>query len=146
MKKLSQVEEAKALMMEAIDWSVMKWLTEKKKVRKASDIANSTLWSMQKEIKAGWSNELRAAYESLGRSNGGSKADGELRQLAKSVKEADDAAEQAHNEAEETFAKAEKILSTSLAREGCRKAIESWELYERAIIKAEAGLRSAQAK
>lgn len=146
MKKISQVEDAKALMMEAIDWSVMKWLTEKKKVRKASDIANGALWSMQKEVKAGWSNELRAAYESLGRSNGGSKADGELRQLAKSVKEADDAAERAHNEAEETFAKAEKILSTSLAREGCRKAIESWELYEKAIIKAEAGVRSAQAK
>jgi hypothetical protein len=41
-------------------------------------------------------------------------------------------------DAEQTFDTAEKQLSTALAREGCRKAIRSWELRERAIRKAEA--------
>jgi hypothetical protein len=40
-------------------------------------------------------------------------------------------------DAEETFDKAEKQLSTALAREGCRKAILSWDLHEKAIHKAE---------
>ncbi len=37
-----------------------------------------------------------------------------------------------------TFDEAEKQLSTSLAREGCRKAIQSWDLHEAAIHKAKA--------
>jgi hypothetical protein len=41
-------------------------------------------------------------------------------------------------DAEETFDEAERQLSTSLAREGCRKAIQSWELHEKAIRRAEA--------
>ena len=48
---------------------------------------------------------------------------------------------QARLEAEKTFDAAEKQLSTALAREGCRKAIEGWELHERAIRKAEAAVR-----
>ena len=60
------------------------------------------------------------------------------------MKEADDEAYQAHLDAEETFDRAEKRLSTSLAREGARKAILSWELYEKAIVKAEAGLSSGK--
>jgi hypothetical protein len=36
-------------------------------------------------------------------------------------------------DAESTFDEAEKQLSTALAREGCRKAIHSWELFEKAI-------------
>ena len=62
--------------------------------------------------------------------------------FVKSVKEADDAAYQAHLDAEESFDRAEKRLSTSQAREGARKAILSWELFERAIVLAEAGLSS----
>jgi hypothetical protein len=53
------------------------------------------------------------------------------------VKEADDEAYRAHIEAERTFDEAERLLSTSLAREGCRKAILSWELHEKAIHRAE---------
>ena len=60
----------------------------------------------------------------------------------KKVKEADDAAYRARMDAEETFDQAEKQLSTRLAREGCRKAIQSWELHEKAIRKAEALLGS----
>lgn len=58
--------------------------------------------------------------------------------IAKKVKEADAEAYRARMDAEETFDEAEKKLSTALAREGCRKAIHSWELHEKAIRKAEA--------
>ncbi len=147
MKKLAEVEEAKALMTEAVNWSVMKWLTEKKRVRRTADKANNALWAMQKEVKASWNDELKAAYAELSaegkQNNGGAPAtDPAIKSLAKRVKEADDEADRAHNDAEETFDKAERVLSTSLAREGCRKAINSWDLYEKAIVKAEAGLRS----
>ena len=43
MHKLPEVEEAKALMNEATEWSVMKWLREKKRVRKVADQANAAL-------------------------------------------------------------------------------------------------------
>ena len=154
MRKLTEVEEAKALMAEAIVWSVMKWLREKKRVRKVANQANQALWAMQKEVKASWSGDLKSAYNELaagdgnpGNSRPNPKADAsaltaEVRQLARRVKQADDDAYRAHTDAEETFDKAEKILSTSLAREGCRKAIYSWELYEKAITKAEAGIVS----
>jgi hypothetical protein len=150
MKKLIEVEEAKGIMTEAVDWSVMKWLTEKKKVRRAADQANNALWAMQKKIKASWSDDLCAAYDELDTDGKTRKIDTsavkpETKQLAKQVKEADDEADRAHEDAEATFAKAEKILSTSMAREGCRKAIASWDLYEKAIVKAEAGIRSSRA-
>jgi hypothetical protein len=44
-------------------------------------------------------------------------------------------------DAEKSFDDAQRQLSTSLARDGCRKAIHSWRLYERAIQKAEAVIR-----
>ncbi len=156
MHKLPEVEEAKALMTEAIDWSVMKWLREKKRVRKVADKANAALWALQKEVKASWSEDLKMAYAD----SAADEQSGDLRSrtnpsgtralsaacklLARGVKEADDQADRAHMEAEETFDKAERILSTSLAREGCHKAIHSWELYEKAIIKAEGGLVSGR--
>ncbi len=147
MKKLTEVEEAKTVMNEAIDWSVMKWLTQKKSVRKCADKANNALWALQKEVKSEWPEELRAAYDELAKNGEAKKSrvaiDPETKALAKRVKEADDEAYKAHMDAEETFAKAEKILSTSLAREGVRKAVESWDLYEKAIVKAEAGIRKA---
>jgi ribosomal protein S21 len=53
----------------------------------------------------------------------------------------DDEAYRARVKAEETFDNAERQLSTSLAREGCRQAIQSWDLYEKAIRKATELLR-----
>ena len=158
MRKLDEVEQAKALMLEAVDWSVMKWLREKKRVRKVADQANNALWAMQKEVKASWSDDLKLAYDELGAVGNGNnsralnvgKAHGsttaeQVRLLAKRVKQADEEADRAHMDAEATFDRAEKILSTSMAREGCRKAITSWDLYEKAIRAAEAGSRSAGA-
>lgn len=52
--------------------------------------------------------------------------------------EADISAERARLDAEETFDQAEKQMSVSMARDGCKKAIHSWELREKAIRKAEA--------
>ncbi|MGZ4819106.1 MAG: hypothetical protein ACXVZJ_10800, partial [Terriglobales bacterium] len=65
---------------------------------------------------------------------------------AKAVKKADDAAHRARMDAEDTFDEAERQLSTRLAREGCRKAIASWELHEEAIRKAEAALDASNSK
>lgn len=150
MRKLAEVEEARLLFTGAVNWSVMRWLKEKKKVRKAADQANAALWAMQKTIKESWGDDLRLAYEIVAAPDGG---DGRVRRqaiapevklLAKRVKEADDEAYQAHLDAEETFDQAEKRLSTSMAREGSKKAVLSWELYEKAIIIAEAGLPSSK--
>jgi hypothetical protein len=149
MRKLPEVEDAKALMVEARNWSVVKWLREKKRVRHAADKANDALDLLEKQVKASWNDELRLAYEGLLKRAGGGKAAREassdssaMAQLAAKVKAADDKAYRAHMEAEDTFDKAERILSTSLAREGCRKAIESWDLHEHAIVQAEAGVGS----
>jgi hypothetical protein len=67
-------------------------------------------------------------------------------QLVKNVKEMDDKAYCARMDAEKTFDEAERQLSTSLAREGCKKAIRSWNLYERAIREAEGLVGSAPGK
>jgi len=151
MKKLPEVEEAKALMTEGLNWSVMKWIREKKRVRKAADKANNVLWTLQKAVQAAWPDDLKSAYAELGdghhkSAKSSSASAAELKSLAHAVKHADDEAYQAHLDAEETFDKADKRLSTSLAREGARKAIRSWELYEEAIAKAEAATSGKAAK
>jgi len=144
MQKLFEVENAKSLMNEALAWSVMKWLREKKNVRKAADEANAALDRLNESIKKKWNDDVRTAYQALKSSNGQTKhaaADREVSAIAKKVKDADEQAWQARQDAEDTFDKAEKMMSTSLAREGCRKAIYSWERHEDAIRKAEAAIR-----
>ena len=144
MEPMLEVETAKALMTEAMAWSVMKWLREKKKVRKAADEANAALDEMREFVKQRWDDEVRAAYQAISGNGTGSKkqtAKPETSIVARKVKEADDEAYRARMDAEKTFDDADKQLSTSLAREGCRKAIYSWVLHERAIQKAEAVIR-----
>jgi hypothetical protein len=149
MDKLPEVETAKALMTEAVAWSVMKWLREKKRVRKTADQANAALDQLNQAVKDRWPDHVRAAYEALSANGTGAKAnnqkkppspstDPEAGLLARKVKEADDEAYRARMDAEATFDEAERQLSTSLAREGCRKAIQSWDLHEKAIRKSEA--------
>lgn len=149
MEKIPAVETAKALMTEAVAWSVMKWLREKKAVRKVADQANAALDQLNLEVKNRWPEDVRAAYETLlepgsgnNRAHGRHQAtspvmDPQAIICAKRVKEADEEAHRARLDAEGTFDDAEKQLSTALAREGCRKAIHSWELHEKAIRKAE---------
>lgn len=149
MSKLPEVEQAKALMTEAMSWSVMKWLREKKRVRRTADEANAALDELDRAVKARWTHELKTAYSSLAekaagnarRSLGAAKSrtatEPEIVQIAWRIKQADDEAEHARVDAEHTFDEAERTLSTSLAREGCQKAIKSWELREAAIRRAE---------
>lgn len=153
MEKISEVEAARALMNEAMAWSVMKWLREKKRVRKAADQANAALDQLNQAVKERWTDGLRAAYQALVAQPAGAAAtrsqeeqpapsiDPEAGLIAKKIKDADDEAYRARMDAEDIFDQAEKQLSTSLAREGCRKAIHSWDLHEKAIRKAEAVIR-----
>lgn len=147
MDLIPEVEAAKTLMNEAVSWSVMKWLSQKKSVRKSADLANAALDQRNELVKAQWDEELRIAYQTLSKTNGKrivpevQAIDRELTLFARKVKEADDEAYRARMDAEQTFDAAERQLSTTLAREGCRKAILSWDLHEKAIRKAEAGIR-----
>jgi hypothetical protein len=152
MEKLPEVETAKALMTEAVTWSVMRWLREKKRVRKTADQANAALDQLSEAIRQRWPDQVRTAYEALVAQNARTAARNhetppppvsapEATLIAKKVKEADDEAYRARMDAEEAFDQAEKQLSTSLARDGCRKAIHSWELHEKAIRKAETVIR-----
>jgi hypothetical protein len=150
MRKLPEVEDAKVLMNEAAAWSVLRWLREKKRVRGVADKANAALDEVDQSVKARWSHEVKTAYEKLSQPTVTNKSkprtqsnqpkspgNPDILDFVRRVKEADDEAYRAHMDAERTFDEAERLLSTSLAREGCRKAILSWELHEKAIHRAE---------
>jgi len=137
MEKIKEVVEARSLLTEAQDWSVMKWLGEKKRVRKAADACNATLDRVEEGLRDAWSAELKTAYENLNGKENSRKVSAEAEQLAMSLKEAHDAAIAKRMEAEGTFEKAEKRMSVSMAREGCHIAIAGWDLHEAAIKKAE---------
>jgi hypothetical protein len=159
MRKLTEVEEAKRLMIEAMDWSVFKWLWEKRSVRATADQANAALDQLERKVKARWSDELKSAYKELETPVGSTTkkrrqpdlqpppvVDREIRLFLDKVKRADAKAYRAHMDAENTFDEAERLLSTGLAREGCQKAIDSWNLHEQAIRLAEAGTSKATRK
>jgi len=158
-KRLAPVEEAKALLTEAADWSVWRWLTEKRRVRETADIGTATLDQFDEEVKAAWGDDLRKAYREVEAQaafdadptnkrryekarDEARDIDPKIKAAAKRVKEADDEAEQARLDAEATFDEAEKRMSAGLAREGARKAILAYELRETSIRKAEVAARS----
>lgn len=161
MQKLIPVEEAKALMKEAIDWSLWGWLTSKRKLRTTADRAWEALDECEKKVKAAWSDDLKAAYRELeaqastdGNARGRrqfEKAQEEARDVAAEIKlavqrfkEAEDEAYAAHMQAEETFDEADRRMSTSMACEGAQQAIDAWEMREKVIRKAESlGRRKA---
>jgi hypothetical protein len=155
MQKLLPVEQAKALMNEAKNWGVWRWLTEKRRVRAAADAAVEALGELEKKVKASWNDDLKRAYRELQAqasaernpraksqyqkaTEGAKNVDPQIKLAVRRVKEADDEAENARVDAEATFDEAERRMSTHLAREGAQKAIDSWELREKAIRKAEA--------
>ena len=161
MRKLIEVEEATALMTEAKDWGVWRWLTEKKRVRVAADRAVDALAGEEKRVKDGWSDDLKKAYHELeaqAAAETDPKAkrhyekarqeakdvDPQIKAAAERVKQADDVAYNSRMDAENTFDEAEKRMSASMAREGTQKAIDSWDLREKAIRKAEAAARKGQ--
>jgi hypothetical protein len=147
MRKLPEVQEAKELMNEAMDWSTFKWLFEKSRVRETADRANAALDRLERNVKSHWNDEEKAAYKALSAKTADAERRGDgqqqteptdIRILLEEVHEAHDAARRARADAEATFDEAEKRMSTSLAQQGCKKAIHSWHLHEKAIRKAEA--------
>ena len=133
MQELKELNEARSLFNEAMDWSVMKWLTEKKRVRKTADAANAMLDHVEAELQSLWPHELKAAFD--GKNGQSSSAD--IQRRARDLRDAHDAAIQGRMDAEDTFERAEKRMSVSLAREGCQKALAGWEKHEIAIRKSE---------
>jgi len=148
MHKLPEVEEAKELMNEAMGWSTFRWLFEKPRVRKTADRANAALDHLNRAVKARWSDECKAIHKKLSGKAAAIQqspekgqvepSSAEIELLIEKVIQADRAAHRARMSAEDTFDEAEKQMSTSLAKEGCKKAIHSWELHEKAIRNAEA--------
>jgi hypothetical protein len=155
MQKITEVEEARALMNVAKDWSVWHWLLEKKRVRIIADKAVDAFGEVEKKVKATWDEDMKKAYHELEaqaafNSNPRAKqryekakdeaknVDAKIRIAVQRVKEADDEAYKARMDAEDTFAEAERRLSASMSRQGAEKALESYDLREKAIRRAEA--------
>jgi hypothetical protein len=159
MHKLPPAEEAKALFHVAKEWSVWHWLTDKKRVRAAADRANEALDALDLKIKASWSDPLKAAYRELEAEEAfendpqakadfaqaqqaAKDVDAAVKEAARRLREADNEAYNARMDAEDIFDEAERRLSSSLARKGAKRAIESWELKETAIRLSEAAGKS----
>lgn len=158
MRKLPAVEDAKSIMSEGMDWGMWKWMLEKKRVRETADQARAALDAFEKKVKSAWSDDLKLAYNQLVSENGNGKRprknsaagkkpkppeiDPQLLDAVRRVMEADDEAYDAHEDAEDVFAEAEERMSTNMAREGARKALQAYDLHEAAIRKAEALGRS----
>lgn len=158
MQKLTEVEEARALLTEAREWSIWRWLSEKKKVRHTADRGTSALEALEKKVKSGWSAELKKAYAALDappdddddpwaeaefeamKSQAGD-VDPKIHEAAQRVKEADDIAYRARMQAEQTFEDAERKLSAALARQGADQALKAYDVREEAIRAAEAARR-----
>lgn len=154
MRKLPAVEDARAIMTEGMEWGVWTWLLEKKRVREIADKAKAALDEFEAKVKATWSDDLKIAYNQLvsksddakparqeaqlAKKQEAPKVDSELMATVRRVKEADDDAYNAHEDAEDVFAEAEKRMSTS----GARKALIAYDLHEAAIRKAEALARA----
>ncbi len=136
MANLPEVQEARAVMTEAKDWSVMKWLSEKKRVRKVADAANARLDAIEKEIRAKWDPRVEKAYASL-RSSASPDAEADVLRLARSIRHNHDEALSLRMEAEAIFDKAEKRLSIAMAREGCQLALRGWDAHLEAISDSE---------
>ena len=153
MKKLEAVETSRAIMTQGLEWGVFKWLLEKPKVRKIADKATEALNDCEDKVKATWSDELKLAYNYLATQDGeagkGKKAgkgapkdiDAATLEIARGVFEADEETETMRLDAEDTFAEGERKLSVSMAREGARKALATYDLHEKAIRKAEAAAK-----
>jgi hypothetical protein len=155
MQELTVVAEAKELMSAARDWSVWRWMLEKKSVRAAADRANEALDGLARKARTLWDDDQRKVYRELEaqtafESNPRAKrqyekaresarrVDAKVRLAVERVKRADDEAGIARMDAERIFEDAERQMSPGLARQGAAKAIECWELREKAIRKAEA--------
>jgi len=148
MKKITEVEEAKTLMTEAQTWGIWRWLTEKRRVRLAADDCNDALSRAEKKVIESWPEDMRAAYEHLVSEAAGAKKrhskklDAELLETVRKVKDALDEAERVRLDAEDIFDRADRALSTSMAKQGTYRAIEAWKMREKAIRRAESAAKT----
>jgi hypothetical protein len=140
MHKLAPVEDAKTLFNEARDWSVWRWLIEKKRARSTADAAWEALEACEEKVKAGWSEEWREAYGHP-KSRRYAALDPEVKEALERLRQEDEDARQARDAAEAQFDEADRRLSTSMACEGAQMAIDAWEMREKVIRKAEALVR-----
>jgi hypothetical protein len=143
MHKLAPVEEAKTLFHQARNWSVWRWLIEKKRARATADAAWEALEACEERVKAGWAGEWQQAYRDLS-ANGRPKArrhaglDTGIKEALERLHEADEEARQARDAAEAQFDEADRRMSSSMACEGAQMALDAWEMREKVIRKAEA--------
>ena len=137
MHKLAAVEEAKTLFNLAKDWSVWRWLTEKKHARTTADAAWAALEACEEKVKAAWAEEWQQAYGHP-KSRRHAALDPEVRAALERLYEEDKEARQAHDAAEAQFDEADRRMSTSMACTGAQMAIDAWEMREKFIRKAEA--------
>jgi hypothetical protein len=137
MQKLASVEEAKTLFNDAKDWSVWRWLIEKKRARTTADAAWQALEACEEKVRASWTEDWRLAYGHP-KSRRYAALDSELKSALDRLYVEDEAARQARDAAEAQFDEADRRLSTSMACTGAQMAIDAWELREKVIRKAEA--------
>jgi hypothetical protein len=137
MHKLAPVEDAKTLFNEAKDWSVWRWLIEKKHARTTADAAWEALEACEEKVKAGWDEEWREAYGHP-KSRRFAALDPEVKAALERLHKDDMESKQAHEAAEAQFDEADRRMSSSMACTGAQMAIDAWEMREKVIRKAEA--------
>jgi hypothetical protein len=137
MHKLAPVEDAKTLFNEAKDWSVWRWLIEKKHARTTADAAWEALEACEEKVKAGWNEEWREAYGHP-KSRRYAALPPEVKDALERLHKDDEEARQARDAAEAQFDEADRRMSTSMACTGAQMAIDAWEMREKVIRKAEA--------
>jgi hypothetical protein len=137
MHKLAPVEEAKTLFHEAKDWSVWRWLIEKKRARTTADAAWAALEACEEKVRAGWTKEWRQAYGHP-KSHRHASLDPEVRAALERLHADDEEACQARDAAEARSDEADRRMSTGMACVGAHMAINAWDMREKVIRKAEA--------
>ncbi len=85
MHKLPEVQEAKELMNQAKDWSVLRWFFEKPRVRQTADRANAALDRLNRTVKSRWSDEVKATYKTLNKPGAARRPPVKLRPYGKRV-------------------------------------------------------------
>ena len=158
MKKLDAVEEARALMEEGQDWPLYRMVLEKDTVRETAVRASQALEEAAHKVKSSWSDDLKKAYAELSAlasldhnpaarrryekaKRAAAHVDARVKLAAKRVKDADDEAYRVTADAGAMFAEAARHWSASMARVAASKMLDSYDLRERAIRKAEAARR-----
>src|SRR4051794_30181082 len=114
MQKLAPVEDAKTLFNEARDWSMWRWLIEKKRARSTADAAWQALEEYEEKVRAGWNEQWRQAYGHP-KSRSYVALDLEVKAALDRLHEEDQAARQARDAAEAQFDEADRRMSTSMA-------------------------------